>query len=111
MKKEDKEKLIYNSRLKEIELMDKDYTSFSLKLLFLWFASVAYFYKTGFNSIIIFVLVSVLVSILWFQYQTYNYLTDCYNWITLVVKNDKLLTSKVPEIKWYEGIYYRKRYS
>jgi len=110
MKKEEKEKIISEVRLKEIESLDRDTTSMVFKGLAVWGAIFVYFYKVGFNPTIIYSLGFLLLYLLWYQYQSYKYICDCYNWLSQSIEQDKILTESPPDMTIFDAFYYKKKY-
>jgi len=111
MKKDEKEKSIFEVRLKELSSLDKDITSLILKLIGLWFAILLILYKfNNLNEFTFIGLVTGLVSIIWVGQQYTNYVFDCYGWLSKVIRENKLLIESFPTMRWYEAFYYRKKY-
>lgn len=111
MRKDEKEKLISNVRMREIESMDRDITSFVFKLFFAWAAVFAYFFKIGFTDFTAFLLAAFLFVIMLYQYNTYNYITDCYDWLCVTIKEDKFFEETTPLMEISDGFWYKKKYS
>ncbi len=111
MNKTQKENSIFELRLKGIESLDRDATSISIKLLFGWFAILAYFYKVGFNSFTLYILVVIFVFMTLYQTQSERYVRDCYNWLAKSVMENKLLDEQMPLMKPYQAFYYRPLFS
>lgn len=116
MNKKDKEKLIFETRLKEIQSLDRDTTALIVKLLIGWGTLVLFFYKYNVKSILGIpnnehYLLWILVLIIWLGEQYNKYITDCYDWLSQTVGKDSLLIESMPQIKWYQCFWYNKKYS
>jgi len=119
MKKEDKERLIFEARLKEIESFDRDSTSMNSKFFFfllaLGAAGITHLYKIGFSIseleiIFIFAYLILLISLAWNSFQSYYQITDYYAWLVSAVKREKLLNESSPCNSLLAGIYYKPKY-
>ena len=110
MEKEDKERAIFELRLKEIEALDRDSTSLSIKMIFGVFALSGALYSLGIPfSIVIWVFVTLLFSVTWMGQQTYVYITDVYDKFSEAVKNNRLYEFHTWQMSFWDNFRYKKR--
>lgn len=111
MNKKEKEKCLFEIKIKEIEAYDRDSTPFINKLLFGLGSVLAFFYVNkllNMNFFYVLIFIFVLISIL--SITTYHHISDCYDSLFDSVKKDKIFYYKIPEFKWYDFFYYKRKF-
>ena len=114
MNEEDKEKLIAEIRLKEIEAVDRDTTSLMFKIFFGFFAVGAFLYVQNifsqYPSSFLFFLFLFLYFI-WVQSQADRYLFDIYDGLVNAIKTNKIKEFRTHQMTAWDNFWYKKRYN
>jgi len=111
----DKENKIYNLKKSEIESIDRDITNFYFKII-IGISTAYIFLLVNFKSEKFYIIISSVIYFLMFffigimDYQSYKYISDCYDSLVISIKNDSVLDYKIPEMKSYEHLLYKRKY-
>lgn len=113
MKKEDKEKTIFQLELKEIERMEKENSAFLFKMLAGLLAIITFLYSSGILKNIpslVYIFLTGMFIICWENIQTDKYISDYYRSFSKAVIENRILEYKFPDQKVKELFWYKTKY-
>jgi len=108
----EKTERVISLRMAELLALDRDITKLIFVLLGAWGVFFLTLYKLNLleNNTLIGILIGSIVSIVYVGEQYNRYISDCYDWLVIAIKDNKILKESMPLMKIRDAFFYKKRY-